>query len=370
MIADDRFEFDSECLRDVSEAFTVAHELALRVVELNAEEADMKTIFEEINDDVTDLCDDLRAYDDIVTYTFSGNGFIPVYDYNLEVARTAFAHVDNGEGKFSRISLLNPLNFSFVSAYDVAEDEDEAVKGNIDLLDENDDQEGGAMRVPRMLPGLYVEFLVNQNIGEEVCVGGIATRSNGALSYNIMDLLEVNIDRVDVRYPGATVDIYEIAESLITESKAIKYLKRDTAFRRMNRKNQIKLLETKLEDINEQAGLDRVTMVVDPKYFYVPLTGLENLFMQKVTLPEGYTHVNVDPIRVDSMELFSLTNGEGIRNNRTMKDPNAGLCLVAEINPYLRQSLGFNSDIVWIPLGDMNQESLVVIPNDYGLYEA
>src|SRR5690606_12898580 len=93
--------------------------------------------------------------------------------------------------------------------------------------------------------------------------------------------------------------------------------------------------------------LDRFKVMSTANYVYLPDTSNENFRFEQCIVAENFV-ANI--LRLDCLELSTVTNGISISKRRGNVNSYGSLCIVAEINDETRKNLGIATNIVWIPL--------------------
>lgn len=367
MTTDRPSEFEIERYDSINNALLEATVLAGRVSLLVNNGADMYTVHREVNQDLIDVVRSLDGED--VGYTYTGNGFFPVFDYDNDQPKTAFGSLRSARGSFSSISLLDATDLNYIAAVDPKSDEENYEDSRALLSDMDDDSDDyddndfeAILRTPKTHPALYMEFVTRESRSDQLLVGGIAMRSESVTYYNVMDLGDLVVDQIEVRDDAQSVGEHEIPELLMNTAKHMKSLKRSTGFRRLSRDKQLRRIDTKISEVNARLGLNRVRLVINVDKVYVPSIAGQSRDMRLTRIAtEGSTQIVIDPIEIDSVEMFKMSAGEKITSDRNMQDVGAGVCLVGTVQSDLADRLDSADGVVWVPLGDCNAEDFTIV---------
>lgn len=359
-------QFDKSCFEDINDALVEAQVLAARVSIMRSEGASFGEMHGETYQDVMNISEVLNLYDEDVVFSYTGDGFVPVYDYESEDFRTAFAYI-SGRGKFSSFALIDPSDTSYIGQGNDDDDEDEEIYYTDVKIEEEDSVfDTQKLREPQMGYNLYLEFEVKRLTDYEQVVGGIAIRSYDTATYNIMDLARLSIDHIELASAKELVSEYDIVETMLDAAASVRSMKRDTAFRRQNKKHQINYLDTTVDALNDSLGLDRVSIAVESPHFYVSASVSGDRRVYKV-VPEDQddSQIIISPIRIDCLDSYNVSQGKRITNDRRMVSADAGLYVVGKIEDHIAELMQLPSSVVWVPLADKKPEDFSVIPTSY-----
>ncbi len=364
MNIDKPVEFETDILSGIGDAIDEVIILAERVRMMVSEGASFMDLQQSVYGDVGGIDDKLREISGSSVFTFSGEGFVPIFDYSQERPKTAFSQANMVRGRYEGISLVHPDDLPFISSFDNEDDSDiDDISGDTLAPDEVPDQTAlTLLRPPPFNPKLYLEFMNYHSTGIENFVGGISVRSYDIAYLYVMDILNLEVDHIEITAPDKLVEEENIVDFMLLEAEKMRKLKRDTSFRRSNTSKQASQIDTRVEEINSNLGLHRITIVVDAERFYVSTSDDHKRQVSVVTLNTGQMHV--EPIRVDSIESYDISGGTRIHSDKQMYDNSAGLCLVGSVNDVLADRLGLGSNIVWIPLAGKDADDFIVIPEE------
>jgi hypothetical protein len=360
-------QFDQSCFEDINDALVEAQVLAARVAILRSEGASFADLHRATYQDVMNISDVLNMYDEDAVFAFTGDGFVPVYDYENEDFKTAFANV-SGRGKFSSFALLDPTDIKFIGPEEDDDDEGGEEFYYTDVKTEEVESviDNERLRVPQAGYNLYLEFELKRRTDYEQVVGGIAMRSYDTATYNIMDLARLTIDHIELSKPVTQVPEFDIVETMLDAAEKVRNMKRDTAFRRQNKKHQINYLDTTVDDLNDTLGLERVSMGIEAPHFFVSASVAGDRRVYKVVPADpDDIQVIITPIRIDCLDSYNVSQGKRITNDKRMVSVGAGLYVVGKVEDHIAELMQLPSSVVWIPLADKKSEDFSVIPIHY-----
>ncbi len=335
--------------------------LATRVA-LRSEVYGLGDLYSQFHAEIDEIRNLIQGVKDL-QITYSGQGFMPLIDGDSGRPETGFCEVKEATGKLNDIYLLDPSDTEYVSAASIASgDDDEPDSGGIALSDNITGVQNGLLRTPETCSRLYLEFLTGTNEFRDQYIGGLAIRSDEIRTYNIMDVLKTEILQLDDSevYGGETIPVEELASQISRWSYDTVGLFRSRAFRRQPANVQQEFLDEVIDSYNAQARIDRYGCFVSPeRLFYIH--GPSSLdptrrLIGKVKAEPGSLELQVQPIKLDTLESFRLLNGKPIKANRDMVEPKAGLCIVAKIPEGYFEVNGEPVTIVWIPISNQDLE--------------
>jgi hypothetical protein len=279
-------------------------------------------------------------------FNYKGDGFAPVICPNGS-PETAYIEIPQASGLFSDLFIADGSNYDRLSEIEVDEDTD----GDLQEYIAEVEKLKSIIREPEEGPRLYIEFLTSVQDSEEQEIAGRSIRADVIKTYHIMNMAGLSIEFITDRINSTdNVHIEDLSEIIDKESDDFRELLRTTHFRRKTRTFQLRHMEEKINTLNNQLQLERYSVFISPDHVYVPVIKNKNYKMEKVLVTQMNSGFMVDPIRIDSLEHFPLTDGRRIYRDSVMIDPTAGLCLVGQIESYHMDALGIETDIIWIPI--------------------
>lgn len=368
---------EQQRLEEIDSMLLAARALGKKVLLMTSEEVDRFDIFSVVSEELDNINKRMSACCKDAQFFYSGEAFVPVYDDFTDVRHTAYKKIERRRGRFGRFAIRDAIDMSYISDEyldDEADDEDDVVSGGLNLLvtdSAKDSMELFETVAPKLGPRLYAYFIEGRikNDEEDQEVGGSAVCSRDTVYYNILDVETLKIEYVEIANLEDVLPIDRIVPEILTEAKRVKHLKRDTAFRRLGTEHQIDVIEKELADLNGKLGLERVEFHVLPEYVYsfVPEQGFRTLMKCELDpeLDQFDVRLPIKPDKIDSIELYNLTFGVRICNNKRMIDPAAGLCLVGRIDERLAEIFHLPSPVIWVPLADLQPDRIFAIPNGF-----
>lgn len=315
-----------------------------------------------IRDELCDLNDELH-YLPHVEYSYNGRGFAPITLPDGD-EHTAYSLIQNGKGRFHELVLADTERMSYILPEEADVYTMDDSEGS--LIDHHDKTrlEGfkNSILEPPTGDRLFLEMLQASYEGMDTTLAGSSVRAHQYSVYHILDACDFKLDyiSVDPEEPVKTVEVYELANRISDESDAFRTLVKSTPFRRATLPRQIQQLGQKLRGINQALHLERVFAIIAPKEIYVPDVGGGNHRMVKRKLPPYVSGFDMDPIRVDSLEFFPLGNGRRIHRDSSMVGPDAGLCLIGQVDELVMEQLELTSPVVWIPVSSQDFECMFI----------
>ena len=316
-------------------------------------------VYNKIYPEANDIGQELRTMTKL-RYRFAGRGFVPIQTSGLPV-RTTFAKVDDNYGRFYELALLDADDIEYLDREEILveagvyEDEND----DDDYDDESTDLFGVSEYTKQTLdhivsPGvgtrLYIDFLTARSVDEQA-VGGIAVRSNDVRTHNVMDAESLNISFIyGQKESYDAVPIEKVHETMNEGSEELKRAISNTKFRRMGHAQQQKLLENLIARINDRVRIDRFNALISPEHLYTMRLGGGNRELYLRSIAQNRPEMTVRPIRLDSIELYDVTEGQRIFSDKCLYGKYDGLCIVAEVD-FLNKS-----EIIWLPISSQDAE--------------
>lgn len=157
-------------------------------------------------------------------------------------------------------------------------------------------------------------------------------------------------------------DPYQGFRDLVTYSSDFARLLRDTKFRRMDKKKQIKLVNSIISDISDSVKITEHEVVLQTQYCYAPVLRNERQAgIAAIDLDNGV--IAGTCLGVDSIERIGLPLKK-ISSDKQLIDKYAGICIVLDPDKSTRESLTLNpSQVLFIPTASQSFE-IEIVPTD------
>jgi len=344
--------FDVEAIGRASEIMDRVVLLAARVGTLATETTQQHEIYNELGGQIEDINVELADLPQDVVYRYHGLGFSATMLPSGDLT-TIYTRITDGQGQFARVRIVDPSEFKH-DPRDRLVDEYDEEEADGDLIEEQKQEIAAFLDQVLTTPmkiGLYLQFITNERDTDEEIAGGCVSAQHITIS-DYVDASQLTIDRIDIPDddPEDLIGLEDIADKLKSESKAVRKLLTSTKFRGLPLPRQSKLLETRLNHLNAMLQLDKTYMLSLPNHVYVPHINGDQRYIQRYRIPEEVASFEVDPLYVDSLDMFDIGNGQRIKQEDDLVDRQAGLFLICELRPEIQEYLALDSSVVWVPV--------------------
>lgn len=202
---------------------------------------------------------------------------------------------------------------------------------------------------------LELEHRVSQSDEADINVVGSCINTDFLSFRSLLIASEVTIELINPEVgEDTTVEEDKIPDVLGDFSRQVKSLVRDTAYRRLSTVEQYKKLEEIINQANSCMDLPRFSADIFTDTFYAATVQHGLRSVQLAAEDSAYKsciyQASVDLIRVDSLESYNLSESRAIRHNNDLIRDDTSLFLVCRVKPEHKKELGFDTDIVWIPI--------------------
>lgn len=301
-----------------------------------------------------------------VIFTFTGEGFIPTFlpDGDEE---TIYSQLDAVTGTFEQLTLADEEVVDYVTSDEI---EAEAEEDSGSLLQEDEIRKAfmSQLLTPPAGLQLFAEFLLDMNTTESE-VGGSSIRASQIAYYGIMTASKIRLDAVDFEKHDGLLGVDDVEDFLQSSSRRMREILKDTAFRRKSGLQQHVIIEQMLERINDTVQIDRFAAIIPCNSVWSHVVANENKQFVETDMPSYMSAFSFQPIRIDVLENFGLTDGLRIVNDSSMVSPdNVGCYLVGEISEELQIILGVPSQVIWLPIKYPRKKRGEIIEQGFAAY--
>ena len=319
-------------------------------------------VFTQVYPEANDINEELQEMPNL-RYRFAGKGFIPVKSVGMPT-RTTFANVDEASGRYYDLTMFDASEVDYTTRSQILEESgigEESDSEDEEQSESNFDDGSSVLINPPTGVRLYLDFLIARSLEYEQPIGGISLRSNETRTHYIMDAESLNTSFVYEQSDEKFALPLETVHHAINEgSDDLKRMITDTRFRRMSLSLQKKAIESHITNINDQVMIHRFDAFVNPEQLYYMEVSSGSREMYSHIIDKENMSVMIRPIRLDSIELYDITQGQRIFSDQCLYSKYDGLCIVAEAD------FGFESKIVWLPISSQDSD-LTLFPKSLEL---
>ena len=149
-------------------------------------------------------------------------------------------------------------------------------------------------------------------------------------------------------YQGTREESMQGFDIVWEKSAELVNLLRDTKFRRMDRRKQLRALDTIVNEASEAASITEQTVAIEADYAYVlELENDNRLGLNRLRL--GRFAISGQCVAVDSLERIALPVRK-IKSDKELLDKKAGLCIIIDPDNVTREELELNgSQTIYVP---------------------
>lgn len=329
--------------------------LGAKLAEMTDKGLDRYTASNTIFEDVKALEQELKEMPEL-KYRFSGEGFLPMAVDGSAV--TTYSVINESTGRFNGLYLFAGDDNKYYDEDDFLTDIGANDMSTGDVLEspglsESTKHVMSRIRTPSDDVRLYADFVTVLNTNEDQLVAGIAIRTDRTTVHNIVEASSMSIsliqENADSQEDDELMDIGQVIDEVFVQSERVAKCLRNTRFRRLNASRQLKYIEQLVDEANALTRIDRFSGFIMSESFCIPEVTEGTRKFMRYKFGDDKPGLEIQPIKLESPDLFMVQTGVRLVNDSRMVSKNAGLNLVAGVSS-LSLSNGVEPKTIWLPL--------------------